>query len=179
MNLDALNLAEKQIFLRVEQNTGSVEEKDLQLQKSGVYSGYRKIYEAYVELIESKTEQIEALKRSTFLMWFEQSEPSCFTGISGLSEKASQKVLQSLEHRIESDTLDFELKWMLPYYISITEWMFAEHTNLPNIQKFLIEVDYELKVELKLSDFINRGQMGEYWLSIISNAAKRIDRNKT
>jgi len=171
MNIDALNLAEQQLLSRVERVTGLMEEKDAHLRQNGVYEAYGKIYEAYVELLESESEGLEALKRAVFLMWYEQAEPSCFSGVSGLSEKASRKMFEALERRIEAGSLDFELKWMLPYYNEIAEWVFPKYTDLPYLQSFLALADSDLleKARLKAEDFMNRGQMGDYWLSIITS----------
>ncbi len=171
MNIDALNLAEQQLLSRVERVTGLMEEKDAQLRQNGVYEEYGKIYEAYVELLESESEGLEALKRAVFLMWYEQAEPSCFSGVSGLSEKARRKMFEALERRIEAGNLDFELKWMLPYYNEIAEWVFPKYTDLPYLQSFLALADSDLleKARLKAEDFMNRGQMGDYWLSIIKS----------
>ncbi len=168
MNLNSLNSAEDQLLSRVKQVIGLMEDKHEQLRESGVYAEYGKVYEAYVELIESGSEGLEALKRATFLLWYEQAEPSCFSGVFGLSEESSRKVLESLERRIEVSMLDAELKWMLPFYDTIAEWVFAR-PDLPNLRAFLSRADPESwqQIGLKDEDFENRGQMGEYWLSII------------
>jgi len=173
MNIDALNLAEQQLFLQVKRVTGLMEEKHEQLQRSGVFGEYGKIYEAYVELMESENEGLEALKRAIFLMWYEQAEPACFTGIFGLSEDASRKVFETLEHRIETGKLDLELKWMLPFYNDIAEWVFSKYADLPCLEEFLATANSELwqEVELKAEDFVNRGKMGDYWRSIIESKA--------
>jgi hypothetical protein len=170
MNLDSLNLAEQQLLLRLGQVTGLMEEKHEQLQQKGVFREYVEIYEAYVDLIESESEGLEALKRATFLMWYEQAEPACFSGVFGLSEAVNRRVLVGLERGIEADGLDFELKWMLPYYNMIAEWVFPNDTDLPHLRSFLANADFGLweRVSLKVEEFTDRGQMGEYWLSIIN-----------
>jgi len=179
MNLDALNLAEQELLSRVQRVTGLMEEKHSQLQQSGVYAEYGKIYEAYVQLIKSENEGLEALKRSIFLLWYEQAEPSCFSGLFGLSEIASQKVFSYLERRAEAEDLDFELKWMLPYYDMIAEWMFDKCSNIPNLQAFLATSDSNSfeKLGIKSEDFVGRGQMGNYWTSVLNSNAVRFNEN--
>jgi len=169
MNLDALNLVEQQLLSQMERVTGLMEEKHEKLQQRGVFREYGKIYEAYVELIESESEGLESLKRAVFLMWYEQAEPSCFTGIFGLSEDASRKVSESLERRIEAGGLDSELKWMLPFYHTVAEWVFSKYAGLLRLQGFLATANPHLwrESDLKAEDFVNRGQMGDYWRSII------------
>lgn len=167
MNLEELNLAEWKLFARVESLNGLMEEKFLQLQREGTFAEYGKIYEAYVALIESEIEGLEALKRAIFLLWYEQAEPACFTGIWGLSESASDKVLTSLEARIEADSIDLELRWMLPYYNSIANWVFERPARLTHLKRFLVAPNKDLWMqELKAENFIDRGHMGIYWVSV-------------
>ena len=175
MNIDALNLAEQLLLSRVDQATGLMEEKHEQLLQRGVFGEYRKIYEEYVDLIESQAEGLEALKRATFLHWYQMAEPSCFSGLYALPENASRRVLGALERKIESEAMDAELRWMLPYYHEIAEWAFSSYSGLPNLKAFLGKVDRELlqKVDLRVEDFLNRGQMGDYWVSIINPNVSR------
>jgi hypothetical protein len=176
MNLESLNLAEQELLSQVGNVTGLMEEKFLQLEENGTFVEYSKIYEAYVDLIESKTEGLEALKRSLFLLWYEQAEPSCFTGISGLSKNASRKVFSELESRTKTKTLDLELQWMLPFYKLIAEWVFESRTDLPNLQRFLATAKSELYLqELKAENFLERGQMGNYWTSISQSNARQCE----
>jgi len=129
MHLDSLNLAERQLLSRVKQIAGLMEEKHEQLQRSGLFGEYGKIYEVYAELIGSESQGLEALKRATFLYWYHTTEPPCFSGLYELSENVSRKVLGTLERKIEAGELDSELKWMLPYYNMIAEWAFLPYTD--------------------------------------------------
>ena len=169
MNIDALDLAEQQLLVQVRRVAGLMDEKHEQLQQSGVFREYGEIYEAYVELIESESVGLEALKRAVFLMWYEQAEPACFSGVFELSAKASRKVLKFLENKIEAGELDIELKWMLPYYNMIADWVFSQHADFPNLVAYLSRSDSELwhEVDMRAEFFAHRGQMGAYWLSII------------
>jgi len=177
MNLEELNSAEQTLLSRVESATGLIEEKHLQLQQNGVYAEYRKIYEAYVKLIVSETEGLEALKRSVFLLWYEQAEPSCFSGLFELPETVRQKVFDSLERRAEAGDLDLELKWMLPYYNMIAEWVFEQRKGLQNLQRFLADNRELWLQELNAENFVGRGQMGDYWTSISTSNAVSFNKN--
>lgn len=173
-DLKSLDSAEQEILTQVENVIGLMEEKFLQLEENGTFAKYAKIYEDYVVLIESETEGLEALKRSLFLLWYEQAEPSCFTGISGLSKDSSRKVFDELDERIKTKTIDLELQWMLPFYNLIAEWVFQQQENLPNLENFLATADSELFLhELKAENFLNRGQMGHYWISISQTGNKK------
>ncbi len=175
INLDSLNSAEQQLLSQVERAIGLMEEKHEQFRQSGLFREYEKIYEAYVELIDSEGEGLEALKRALFLHWYQMAEPSCFSGLSELPENASRRVFESLERQIESEAIDFELRWMLPYYHMIAEWAFSSYSDLPNLKALLARDDSELwqKADLNAEDFVSRGQMGNYWRSIIEAKAAR------
>ncbi len=175
MNLEQLNLAEQKLLIKVESATGLIEDKILQLEQNNTFAEYDEIYGKYVDLIESETECLEALKRSIFLLWYEQSEPSCFSGLSGLSTSTSRTVFRFLEHQIETNEIDSEFELMLRYYNEISEWVFnellewifKEKTKLPNLQKFLETGNREIAVnDLNAENFRDRGQMGKYWTSI-------------
>jgi hypothetical protein len=174
MKIDALDLAERRLISQVDSVTGLMEEKGVQLIENGVYSEYRRIYENYVVLIESENEGLEALKRAIFLKWYELAEPSCFTGLYELPENAARKAFEVLEHRIETAGLDFELHWMLPFYNEIAEWVFLPYSDLQNLQSYLAKAETNLidKANLKAEDFENRGQMGDYWQSIIATYSR-------
>ena len=178
-NLESLNLAEQNLLSRVRKATGLIEEKHLQLEQNGVYAEYREIFESYVDLIKSKVEGLEALKRSTFLLWYEQAEPSCFSGLFELYEtKSHPKVYDALERRADANEFDLELKWMLPFYNGIAEWVFEKRAGLPSLHKFLAGANRELWLrELKAENFVGRGQMGNYWTSIATSNAVRFDKN--
>ncbi len=175
MHLDSLNLAERQLLSRVKQIAGLMEEKHEQLQRSGLFGEYGKIYEVYAELIGSESQGLEALKRATFLYWYHTTEPPCFSGLYELSENVSRKVLGTLERKIEAGELDSELKWMLPYYNMIAEWAFLPYTDLVHLQSFLAQADAGLweGAEVRAEDFTGRGQMGNYWLSIVESNTTR------
>lgn len=175
MNLDSLNSAEQQLLLQVERAIGLIEEKQEQFQQSGLFRESAKIYEAYVELIDSEGEGLEALKRALFLHWYHMAEPSCYSGLCELPEDVSRRVFESLERKIESETIDFELQWMVSYYNMIAEWVFTAHSDLPNLKGCLTRTDAQLwlKADLKAGDFMNRGQMGEYWRSVITTKEAR------
>lgn len=170
MNLEQLNLAEQKLLIKVQSTKGLIEDKILQLEQNNAFAEYDKIYEQYVELFESKTEWLEALKRSLFLLWYEQSEPACFSGLSGLPISVSRKVFNFLEQQIEADEIDSELKLMLGFHNNVSEWVFERKTNLPSLQFFLAKANKETELDnIDAKKFRNRGQMGKYWTSILQS----------
>jgi hypothetical protein len=167
MNLEDLTVAEQELLWKVQSVTGLMEEKHEQLEQLGVYSDYAKIYQAYADLISSDEQDLEALKRAIFLSWYQFAEPSCFSGLWNLPEQMTNFIYETLEHKIENNLLDVELKWMLPFYNDVLELPFSLYPQLNHLQSFLRTANPDLwRREIKRNDLSLRGQMGEYWLTI-------------
>jgi len=69
---------------------------------------------------------------------------------------------------VEESALDDELKWMLPWYFSISDFYLTTHEGLHALKDFSSSSEGEmwsLPVPTRAS-LMGRGQMGEYWLSI-------------
>src|SRR5688572_489833 len=154
MTLEILDQAERQILEKVTTASGLMEEKHRKLTEKGVYGEYQAIFEQYVDLIESPVEGLEALKRAVFLRWYEDAEPSCFSGLDGLSEQATRKIFESLDKRLKSKEIDSELEWMLAYYNEVAEWVFSPYLYLFNVRNFLSETKSQLpdKADVQLEN---------------------------
>jgi len=140
---------------------GSLADKDAQCQERGIYEAWRQIFEQYVIL--AREGELEALKRTLFLYWYSRSEPKELCGIPILDEGLIIEVLGMVNNLAQKDELDTELKWMLTFYYSLTDWYIDR-----------LEGFYELKEASKgneslweqfcpKSSFSNRGQLGIYW----------------
>ena len=172
MTLDELNAAERGLVSRIRNISGLIEEKIVRLEENGIFEDYRKVYEAYADLIEPNAEGLEALKRSIFLLWFEEAEPPFLSGLDRLSENVSRKIFSDLEHYAESKNLDFEMEWMLPHYYAIAEWVFDVKNKCSPILRTLLTDNHKLwRKELKSENFIDRGRMGTYWASLSQSKA--------
>lgn len=169
MNVDDLNLVEQKLLSRVESVTGLMEEKHEQLLQNGVYDDYAKICVAYLELFNSESQKLESLKRAIFLSWHSVAEPCCFSGLFSLSQEVTRTICDELEQTIVNKKMDFELNWMLPYYNQVSDFPFSQHSHLRHTKSFLAKSDFSLwqKTNLDAKMFVNRGQMGIYWLSVV------------
>jgi hypothetical protein len=167
MDLVELTAEEDRLLAIVSRTTGSMEEMSQQLDNLGVFDAYRKVHMAYVDLAE-RDGNVEALKRAIFLQWFRLSEPSCFTGLLEFDTRAEQKALRLLDHLVITHQLDQELQWMLPWYYFITDFYLDHFEGFEEIKCFSKENQQELWADgAPTRDSLrNRGQMGEYWLSI-------------
>ena len=165
MHLNELAEEEFHILDKVRGIEGLIEQKQAELESSGIFDNYRRVYNKYVELAVQG--DIEALKRALFLWWFDFAEPSFLTGIYELDGWC---VLEQLEALASTNKLDKELGWMLPYYYLITDYYFDAvlENEGQALRKFL---DENKNTSLPCKDLLSanlegRGQMADYWLSI-------------
>ena len=106
LSLDVKNLAEEENKLGkiVEDlyNQSPYEPNETELRK--VYSQYRAIHKKYAEL--AAVDNLEALKRGIFLQWYAMSEPNWLTGVSNLDPQIEINIIQTLNDKILSSSLD-------------------------------------------------------------------------
>ena len=134
---------------------GRVKDLHAACEQMGIYDAWRNIFEQYVIL--ARQGDLEALKRALFLYWYSCSEPNELSGIPSLGDDLPFEVLGMINDLAQKGELDTELKWMLPYYYSITDWYIDRFEGFDKLKKISKEPD---------SSFDNRGQLGKYWKSI-------------
>lgn len=162
MNLTELTLKENELYKKVlelynqKQNTGT--EDKLQT----IFTEYRLVHQHYSDLADK---DIEALKRGLFLQWYALTEPNYLTGISELDPKVENKIIKTLNEKIENDELDYELDFMLNYYLS-WDWVFDRFHGYNGLDKTIKNKKDNLPDFFDTSDLVKRGQMGEYWNSL-------------
>jgi len=94
------------------------------------------------------------------------SEPPVFSGLADLPKEISDKVFEKLEGLAKAGNVDTELQWMLPYYYSITDWIFDEvYESSPELKRLLTSNLDSWETERRRDKFIGRGLMGNYWSS--------------
>ena len=128
-----------------------------------IFLKYRKIHQTYADLSLADD---EALKRGLFIQWYALSEPDYLTGIADLDENAENKIIQSLNDRIEAGNVDDELIWMLNYYAN-WDWIFERLTSFKGFSsKIVNEQNNHLPDKIDKEAMAQRGQMGKYWNSL-------------
>lgn len=130
----------------------------LKLSLHQIFVEYKCIHEQYAK---KSDEDIEALKRGLFIQWYALTEPNYLTGIAELNEKAELKIIEELKKRIDQKETDTELMSMLNYYQN-WGWVFDRFKHILGDHKTNNNSDI-IKME-----FQERGQMGIYWKSIMS-----------
>ena len=151
---------------------GTIEERDRQIERSGVYGEYPAIVRAYEELFADRESAGEAIKRATFLVWRGAVGLPAVSGIAPLPDGTVRAVVQALDVRVRRGEADDEQLWMLAWY----------HAESPDLLA-LYGATRELLTAAELRDpdvwryagiarvaMSLRGQMGRYWSELAAGA---------
>ena len=167
MTLAALGAWEDRLLRELGRPRGSLEDRDSELTRSGLYAEYAALFGGYVDLAEAADEpgeRLEALKRAVFLAWYEGAEPAPLSGLAELPELAVRRTLELLEERCRRRELDGELEWMLPWYHAVAEYSLLRLPGLHCLEARLGSLDPAAWETARRSDALHgRGAMGRYW----------------
>lgn len=176
-SLDALAGWEAAILASIAGATGSDEERDRQIARSGLYDEYANVVAAYAEHFSRPATGDEALARAAFLVWHGALEPRHRTGIGELPAPVARHVAWALDYRAYRGTLaralDGELPRMLAWY----------HALLPDLLPLVGATRTAQEVERLPPDAWRatppdartlpmRGAMGRYWASLLADGVR-------
>jgi hypothetical protein len=169
LSLAALANWETAVLSSIRGATGSIEEKDAQITRSGMYAEYPAIFSTYLDLLRSADDpatRLEALKRSVFLAWYSVNALPVVSGIAELPETDVREVMRELDSAMAGGRVDEELRRMLRWYRDTFGYPFEHFGPVRHLSDFL---DEEAGLNAGAADvpksdsFHGRGQMGEYW----------------
>ena len=170
MSLAALGAWEDRLLRQLARCRGSLEDRDGELTRSGLYADYVALFGGYVDLAQaasSPDDRLEALKRAVFLAWYEGAEPAPLSGLAELPELAVRRTLELLEERCRRDELDDELAWMLPWYHIIAEHSLLRLPGLRCLEARVAALDPAAwESACRPDSLLGRGAMGRYWASL-------------
>jgi hypothetical protein len=169
LSLTALAHWEMTVLASIAGAIGTIEERDIQITRSGMYAEYPAIFAAYLELVldGDDAEALEALKRATFIAWYGFHAPPTESGIAELPESAIRRLLAALDDAIIAGRTDEELRLMLAWYDARFGYMFEHFGAVRALTDFVAGVDQH-QIAALCSDtdrFAGRGQLGRYWAS--------------
>lgn len=165
MEMQKLSDKELELYSKVISLEGTTEERLKLIDKLGILNEYREVHKQYSKLCE---ENLEALKRGLFLTWYSIMEPTWLTGIGELARDAEERIIKTLDARLNDGFSDNELDGMLSYY-SKWDWVFDRFNNYLAFKNKLPNGERKEFLDLiKDKDMSNRGQMGIYWNSLFS-----------
>jgi hypothetical protein len=171
LSLEALANWEAAVLARISGATGTPDERDAQITRSGLYAEYPAIIRSYFEVTGPQPEtDLEVTKRTLFLIWHSFKALPVDSGIAEVAESTVRKVFSDLENTIANGDADDELRWMLAWYRDSFPEPFDTFGPVRNLDAFIRDVSTIDAVEnLRSSPFSGRGQLGLYWSSLLGS----------
>lgn len=172
LTLQALANWEAAVLASLRGATGTIEERDAQITRSGLYAEYPVIFTTYLDIARDADDPaaaLEALKRAVFLAWCGLSEPPVQSGIAELPETSIRNVLLELDRAIRNGTADEELRWMLAWYHASFGYVFEHFGPVRSLDSFIagVAADAALSHRDDRRRFAGRGQLGIYWATVL------------
>lgn len=168
LSLSSLAGWEEAVLASIRAASGSVEERDRQIERSGMYGEYPAIMNAYVELFDDEDSALEAVKRALFLVWRSAMFSPDVTGIAALPDSVARVVLERVDAAIRADEADEELAWMLAWYREGGEVALELLGATPQVLRWEddLEPDAWRRAGVSAQSMQRRGQMGMYWAAL-------------
>ena len=172
LTLQALANWEAAVLASIGGATGTIEERDAQITRSGLYAEYPTILATYLDIARDADDPataLEALKRAVFIAWYGFKEPPVQSGIAELPETAIRNVLIELDRTIRSGAGDEELRWMLAWYDAAFGYVFEHFGPVRSLERFIADIpsDEALSHRDERARFARRGQLGTYWAAVL------------
>jgi hypothetical protein len=170
LSLSAVAGWEASVLASVRGAIGTLDERDRQIERSGLYGEYPAIVGAYIELFDDEESGLEALKRAVFLLWYGAVEPRCLTGIPELPDRLARRTVEELETRARRRSADDEITWMLAWYYHRAPAVFDVWGAGPATAALATSVpaDAWRGATVGAAAFRDRGQLGTYWRALTS-----------
>lgn len=168
LSLTSLAGWEEAVLASLRGASGTLEERDRQIERSGLFGEYPAILNAYVELFTDRESALEALKRAVFLVWRAAMAPSADTGIASLPDATARTVIEALDDRVRADATDEELAWMLAWYVSRGRFVLELYGATTRLLAFAdsMQPDAWRSRSITVESMRQRGQMGHYWTAL-------------
>lgn len=170
LGLGTLSGWEDAVLASVRGATGTPDERDAQIERSGLYGEYPAIVSAYVEHFAYAESALEALKRAYFLVWRGAMAAPADSGIASLPEGTIRLVIDELDAWGRRGGADPELRWMLGHYHAVGPSVL----DLYGASASLIHVaaatggDAWRAAGITRAAMAGRGQLGHYWTALAS-----------
>ncbi|MBA3670699.1 MAG: hypothetical protein H0W68_01580 [Gemmatimonadaceae bacterium] len=164
LSLSSLAGWEEAVLASIAGAHGTPDERDRQVERSGLYAEYPTIVHGYIELFGSDA-ALEALKRALFLVWHSALAMPVDSGIAALPVGIIRSVIDQLDAAVRRGTMDDELRWMLAWYYAeaplVLELFGASATVMRAAE--LVPADAWRGARITATTMAVRGQMGRFW----------------
>jgi hypothetical protein len=172
LSLTSLAGWEDAVLASIAGASGTIEERDRQVERSGVYGEFPAIVRAYEELFADAESAGEAIKRATFLVWRGAVGLPAVTGIAPLPDGTIRSVMEALSARVQRGAIDEEQRWMLAWYHASSPDLLALYgatTQLIGAAESR-EAEAWRDAGITRAAMALRGQMGRYWSEMAGGA---------
>ena len=168
LGLGSLSGWEDAVLASVRGATGTLEERDAQIERSGLYGEYPAIVSAYIEHFSDADSALEALKRAFFLVWRGAMAPPAESGIATLPDGTIRLVIDELDAWARRGATDAELRWMLGHYHAIGPSVLELYGASAPLIRHAADAggDSWRGVGLTPASMSGRGQLGRYWTAL-------------
>jgi hypothetical protein len=168
LSLSSIAGWEDAVLASIQGTSGTPEERDRQIERSGMYGEYPAIVRAYEELFADPESAGEAIKRATFLVWRGAMELPVSTGIAPLPDGTVREVIDALDARVRRGEADDELAWMLAWYHAQSPYLLELYGATSVLVQLAESRDAEewRRAGITRGQMARRGQMGRYWTTL-------------
>ena len=172
LSLNSLAGWEDAVLASIAGATGDIEERDRQIERSGVYGEYPAIVRAYEELFADEESSGEAIKRAVFLVWRGSVETPAVTCIAPLPDGTVRAVVEALEARERHGLADAEQRWMLAWYHARSPDLLGLYGATQGLLDAAVAMpaDAWRAAGITAAGMALRGQMGRYWTDLATGA---------
>jgi len=169
LSLSSLSGWEDAVLASVRGATGTLDERDAQIERSGLYGEYPAIVSAYIELFADGDSALEALKRAYFLVWRGAMANPADSGIAPLPDGTIRLVIDELDAWGRRGAADAELRWMLGHYHAVGPTVLELYGASLPLVRLAADTggDRRREAGITRAAMAGRGQLGRYWLALL------------
>src|SRR5829696_7513442 len=168
LGLSTLAGWEDAVLASVSGASGTPDERDAQIERSGLYGEYPAIVNAYIEHFSDPDTALEALKRAYFLVWRSAMATPAESGIASLPDGTIRNVIDELDAWGRRDVSDPELRWMLGHYHALEPSVLELYGASARLIRLARDAGPTAWSDASASgvSMTGRGQMGRYWADL-------------
>ena len=171
LGLSSLSGWEEAVLASVGGATGTLEERDAQIERSGLYGEYPAIVSAYIEHFSDAESALEALKRAYFLVWRGAMAPPAESGIASVPDGTIRLVIDELDAWARRGATDAELRWMLGHYHGVGPTVLELYGASAQLVRLAADTggDAWRAAGFAKASMAGRGQLGRYWTALAAD----------
>ena len=160
---------EDAVLASVRGAAGTPDERDAQIERSGLYGEYPAIVSAYIEHFADAESGLEALKRAYFLVWRGAMAAPADSGIASLPDGTIRRVIDEIDAWARRGATDAELRWMLGHYHAVGPSVLELYGASAVLIRLAADVggDAWRHAGIDRAAMAGRGQLGRYWTALL------------